>query len=133
MRRKIPIREKAHRSGPQSDGCIEMIEYTDSILIKLKPGDRKRIYRRMEEAGIDNMSAFMRKMAIDGYVIKLDLSDINEFSRILRINANNLNQYAKKANQTGNIYLEDIKELQKQQEELWKALKEFLKQLSTLT
>ncbi len=87
----------------------------------------------MEEAGIDNMSAFMRKMAIDGYVIKLDLSDINEFSRILRINANNLNQYAKKANQTGNIYLEDIKELQKQQEELWKALKEFLKQLSTLT
>ncbi len=82
---------------------------------------------------MDNMSAFMRKMAIDGYVIRLDLSDINEFSRLLRINANNLNQYAKKANQTGNIYLEDIKELQKQQEELWIALKEFLKPLSTLT
>lgn len=110
-----------------------MIEYTDSILIKLKPGDRKKIYRRMEEAGMDNMSAFMRKMAIDGYVIRLDLSDINEFSRLLRINANNLNQYAKKANQTGNIYMEDIKELQKQQEELWIALKEFLKPLSTLT
>ena len=80
-----------------------------------------------------NMSAFIRKMAMDGYVIKLDLSEMNEFVRLLRINSNNLNQYAKKANETGNIYLADIKELQKQQDELWNAMKEFLKPLSNLT
>ncbi len=110
-----------------------MRKYPDSILIKLKKGDREKIYRRMEEAGMVNMSAFIRKMAMDGYVIKLDLSEMNEFTRLLRINSNNLNQYAKKANETGNIYLADIKELQKQQDELWNAMKDFLKPLSNLT
>ena len=80
-----------------------------------------------------NMSAFIRKMAMDGYVIRLDLSEMNEFVRLLRINSNNLNQYAKKANETGNIYLADIKELQKQQDELWNAIKDFLKTLSNLS
>ena len=110
-----------------------MQKYTDSILIKLKEGDKEKIYRRMEEAGIVNMSAFVRKMAIDGYIIKLDLSEMNEFIRLLRINSNNLNQYAKKANETGNIYLADIRELQKQHDELWNAMKDFLKPLSNLT
>ncbi|MCR5739929.1 MAG: plasmid mobilization relaxosome protein MobC [Lachnospiraceae bacterium] len=87
----------------------------------------------MDEAGMVSMSAFIRKMALEGYVIKLDLSEMNEFVRLLRINSNNLNQYAKKANETGNIYLADIKELQRQQDELWNAMKEFLKPLSNLT
>lgn len=86
----------------------------------------------MEEAGISNMSAYIRKMAIDGYVIKLDLSDVKEVSRLLRINANNLNQYAKRANETGSIYLEDIKEIKEQQEKLWEMMKEILQRLSTI-
>ncbi len=106
---------------------------TDRVDVRLKPGDKKKILRRMDEAGIVSMSAFIRKMALEGYIIKLDLSEMNEFVRLLRINSNNLNQYAKKANETGNIYLADIKELQKQQDELWNAMKEFLKPLSNLT
>jgi SepF-like predicted cell division protein (DUF552 family) len=101
--------------------------------VRLKPGDKKKILRRMDEAGMVSMSAFIRKMALEGYVIKLDLSEMNEFVRLLRINSNNLNQYAKKANETGNIYLADIKELQRQHDELWNAMKEFLKPLSNLT
>ncbi len=106
---------------------------TDRVDVRLKPGDKKKILRRMDEAGIVSMSAFIRKMALEGYIIKLDLSEMNEFVRLLRINSNNLNQYAKKANETGNIYLADIKELQRQQDELWNAMKEFLKPLSNLT
>ena len=106
---------------------------TDRVDVRLKPGDKKKILRRMDEAGMVSMSAFIRKMALEGYIIKLDLSEMNEFVRLLRINSNNLNQYAKKANETGNIYLADIKELQKQQDELWNAMKEFLKPLSNLT
>lgn len=106
---------------------------TDRVDVRLKPEDKKKILRRMDEAGIVSMSAFIRKMALEGYIIKLDLSEMNEFVRLLRINSNNLNQYAKKANETGNIYLADIKELQKQQDELWNAMKEFLKPLSNLT
>ena len=93
-----------------------MREFTDCIFLKITPEDRMRIREKMDEAGVTNMSAFIRKMAIDGYVIKLDLTDIKEVSRLLRINSNNINQYAKRANETGNIYLEDIKEIQEQQE-----------------
>ena len=109
-----------------------MREYTDRIRVWIKPGDKEKIRKRMEEAGIRNMSAYIRKMAIDGYVIKLDLSDVKEVSRLLRINANNINQYAKRANETGSIYLEDIKQLKHQQEQLWELMKEILQRLATI-
>lgn len=109
-----------------------MREFTDCIFLKITPEDRMRIREKMEEAGVTNMSAFIRKMAIDGYVIKLDLTDVKEVARLLRINSNNINQYAKRANESGNIYLEDIKEIQNQQEELWKIMKEILQRLATI-
>lgn len=74
----------------------------------------------------------MRKMAIEGYTIKLDLDDVKEAVRLLRISSNNLNQYAKKANETGSIYAEDIKDLKARQEELWEVLKQILDKLSGL-
>ena len=109
-----------------------MREFTDCIFLKITPEDRMLIREKMDEAGVTNMSAFIRKMAIDGYVIKLDLTDIKEVSRLLRINSNNINQYAKRANETGNIYLEDIKEIQDQQEKLWEIMKEILQRLATI-
>ena len=109
-----------------------MREYTDYIRVKLKKDEKRLIRERMEEAGVTNMSAFIRKMAMDGYVIKLDLTDIKEVSRLLRINSNNINQYAKRANETGNIYFEDIKEIQEQQEKLWEIMKEILQRLATI-
>lgn len=109
-----------------------MREFTDCIFLKVTPEDRMRIREKMDEAGVTNMSAFIRKMAINGYVIKLDLTDIKEVSRLLRINSNNINQYAKRANETGNIYLEDIKEIQEQQEKLWEIMKEILQRLATI-
>lgn len=101
-----------------------MREYTDRIRIAVTPEQRKLIERKMKEAGIINMSAYIRKMAIDGLIIRVDTSDLVELSRLVRINANNLNQYTKRANETGSIYLEDIKELNAQQEKIWIALKE---------
>ena len=109
-----------------------MREYTDTFLVRFKAGERDIVRRKMEEAGIRNMAAYIRKMAIDGYVIRLDLSDVKEVARLLRINSNNLNQYAKRANETGSIYLEDIKELQRQQEKLWELMKAILQRLSTI-
>lgn len=109
-----------------------MREFTDCIFLKITPEDRMRIREKMDEAGVTNMSAFIRKMAIDGYVIKLDLADIKEVSRLLRINSNNINQYAKRANEAGNIYFEDIKEIQEQQEKLWEIMKEILQRLATI-
>lgn len=110
-----------------------MREYVKRFECKLTKGDLEKIEKRMREAGIKNMSAYFRKMAIDGCVIKLDLSDLNEVTRLMRINSNNLNQYAKRANETGSIYLEDIKALREQQERLWTLLKDISKRLSTIS
>ncbi len=57
--------------------------------------DAELVKGRMAELGITNLSAYLRKMAVDGYIIHLDMSDIQEMVRLLRICSNNLNQYAK--------------------------------------
>ena len=62
------------------------------------------VKERMAELGITNLSAYLRKMAVDGYIIHLDMGDIQEMIRLLRICSNNLNQYTRRANETGNIY-----------------------------
>lgn len=126
------IRMRENRFLVQAESCADMREYTDYIRVKLTKDDRRRIREKMEEAGITNMSAYIRKMAIDGYLVKLDLSDMNEVARLLRINSNNINQYAKRANESGSIYLEDIKEIQNQQERLWESMKKILQRLSTI-
>ena len=104
----------------------------DRLELRLKNGEMDLIEKRMKEAGMKNMSAYIRKMAIDGYVIRLDLSDLKEVSRLMGINSNNLNQYAKKANETGSIYLNDIRILQDQHEKIWEELREIKFKLASI-
>lgn len=66
----------------------------------------------MKEAGIINREAYLRKMAIDGYIVRVDYSDIREMSRLLRIATNLLNQVAKRANETRSIHAADVQDLQ---------------------
>lgn len=92
----------------------------------------ERIHQKMEEIGIRSMGAYLRKMALDGYCINLELQDVKALVSLLRICSNNLNQYAKKANETGNIYEVDIKDLQDRLEEIWLEMKEVLAHLSSI-
>ena len=109
-----------------------MRQYTDRIRVWIKPEDREKIEERMKEAGIKSMSAYIRKIAIDGYIVKLDLSDVKEVARLLHINSNNLNQYAKQANTNGSIYYGDIKNLQRKHEELLRLMREILHRLNSI-
>lgn len=87
---------------------------------------------KMEKVGILNQSAYLRKMALNGYCVHLDLQDIKELVSVLRICSNNLNQYAKRANQTGSIYEADIKDLQDRLEQIWQISKDILSTLSSI-
>ena len=87
---------------------------------------------RMAEAGISNMGAYMRKMALNGYVLHVDLSDIRELVALQRRCANNLNQVAVHANTYGGIYPDEIKVLQRDYADLWRPLSELLKKLSAV-
>ena len=92
----------------------------------------QRIHEKMNELGIRSMGAYLRKMALDGYCINLDLQDVKELVSLLRRCSNNLNQYAKRANETGNIYESDIRVLQERLEEIWTDMKEVLVRLSSI-
>ncbi len=99
---------------------------------RLTEQELELIEDKMKKCGIRNKSAFLRKMAIDGYLIQLDLSGVNEMIRLLRINSNNLNQYARKANECGSVYEKDILDLQNQQKLLWVEMRKILENLSKL-
>lgn len=90
----------------------------------------ERIHQKMDELGIRSMGAYLRKMALDGYCINLDLQDVKALVSLLRICSNNLNQYAKRANETGSIYEADIKDLQERLETIWADMKEVLVRLA---
>lgn len=92
----------------------------------------KRMRLKMEELGIRSQSAYLRKMALDGYSVKLDLQDVKEMVSLLRRCSNNLNQYAKRANETGSIYEADIQDLQVRLDEIWDVGKEILLRLSSI-
>ena len=89
-----------------------------------------QIQERMAEAGISNMGAYMRKMALNGYVLHVDLSDIRELVSLQRRCANNLNQVAIHVNTYGGIYPDEIKALQRDYADLWGPLSDLLKKLS---
>ena len=90
------------------------------------------IRERMAEAGIQNMSAYMRKMALNGYVLHVDLSPVRELVSLQRRCSNNLNQVAIQANTYGGVYPEEIRTLQQDYAQLWGPLSELLKKLSAV-
>lgn len=97
--------------------------------VMVTPEEQKLIYERMAEAGIRNMGAYMRKMALNGYVLHVDLSDVRELVALQRRCANNLNQVAIHANIYG-IYPEEIAGLQRDYVALWEPLSDLLEKLA---
>ncbi len=91
--------------------------------------EQSLIQERMAEAGIRNMGAYMRKMALNGYVLHVDLSPVRELVSLQRRCSNNLNQVAIHANTYG-VYPEEIKALQNDYAELWGPLSALLEKLS---
>ena len=114
-------------------GRLSDMEKRDVVMsFRVTPSEAKRIKDRMKDAEVRKPGAFLRKMAVDGYIIRLDLEELREATRLMRITSNNVNQYAKKANETGSIYETDVKEIKKNQEGLWELLNGILERLSTI-
>ena len=94
--------------------------------------EREMIQRRMEQAGIKNMRAYMLKMAIDGHVVQLDLSGVREMVRLLKNATDNINQIARRANETRSVYAADIEDLRTQYDALWEQAGCIMRKLSEL-
>ena len=109
-----------------------MVERSKRIELRVTEDELMKIRDRMEEAGISSLTAYLVRMAIHGYVIVMDLSDLKEILRLLQISGHNLNQYARKANETGSIYHEDIEELKNNQKEILQEMRKVLDRLTAI-
>ena len=85
--------------------------------------ERKLIRRKMIESKTKNMGAYLRKMAIDGYIVNTDTTPLKkQYEEMHKIGVN-INQIAKKVNTTGDLYPEEMQELKEMVKELWRILK----------
>lgn len=92
----------------------------------------ERIRNKMEASGILSIGSYLRKMALDGYCLHLDLPQLRRMAYLLQMCSNNLNQYAKVANENGQIYTADLEDLRARLEELISVSKQILAKLTEL-
>ena len=94
--------------------------------------EQEMIRQKMAEFGTENMGAFVRKMVIDGYILKLDIPELKEIIHLLGPIGNNVNQMARKLNSGGSIYREDIAEVNAKLDAIYKQLEKILKRLAKI-
>jgi hypothetical protein len=102
------------------------------IGIRVSPQERECIEQKMVLLGTRNMSAYIRKMAIDGQVFRLEVPELREIVRLLRYTSNNLNQLTKRAYETGAVYAVDIEGLRDSFDSLWEAVNQVVAGLARL-
>ena len=92
----------------------------------------ERIRDKMESSGILSIGSYLRKMALDGYCLHLDLPQLRRMAYLLQMCSNNLNQYAKVANENGQIYTADLEDLRARLDKLISIGKQILSRLAEL-
>ena len=107
-------------------------ERSVSRLLRLTPQENALLEQKIQQSGIRNREAFMRKMLLEGYVLSLELPELKEILRLTRYTSNNVNQIARHAHETGRYYIEDIEQMVRNQEAIQDALKEVLNRLAAL-
>ena len=95
--------------------------------------EKQLIEDRMQEIGTTNREAYLRKIAIDGMLVKLEVPELKEIVSLMRRTSNNINQIARRLNEIGRIYEVDITDVQNQQEQLWDMLNSLITKLSGIT
>ena len=77
---------------------------SEVIILRVTPEEKALMQQKQEMAGITNLSAYIRKISIDGYVIQLHFPELKEMVSLLRYSSNNLNQLTKRVHETGRLY-----------------------------
>ena len=90
------------------------------------------IDQKMALLGTTNLRAYLRKMAVDGYIVQLDMGSVVELVKLLRSISSNVNQIAKRCNSTHNLYAQDVEDLRQGYNEVWQGIHDLLKKFESL-
>ena len=100
---------------------------------RVSPEELALIEQKMVQLGTKNREAYLRKMALDGYVVRLELQELKEMVSLMRYSSNNLNQLARRVHETERIYDADLEDISRRQEALWDGVHQVLTQLAKLS
>ena len=81
------------------------------VKMRVTEDELKKIHKRMAQMGTTNREAYLRKMAIDGYIIRLEIPELKEYVAMQRVYSKRFNEIAKRVNETGRLYPEDVAEM----------------------
>ena len=100
---------------------------------RVSPEELALIEQKMAQLGTTNREAYLRKMALDGYVVRLELPELKELVSLMRYSSNNLNQLTRRVHETGRIYDADLEDISRRQEAVWDGVHQVLTQLAKLS
>lgn len=110
----------------------EFVRRSVKMTVRVTPEEHALIHEKMALIGTSNQEAYIRRMAIDGLYVRLNLPELKEMVSILRYTSNNINQMAKRLNETGRVYEADISDIQNRQTELLAKANEIITKLAEL-
>jgi len=110
----------------------QKLERNIAMTFRVTEDERELIREAQKESGIINMRAYLLKMAVNGLNIRIDLDSVRNMNRLLSNATNNINQIAKRANETSNIYSVDMEDIKTRQDEIWNQQRVILKSLATI-
>ena len=113
-------------SGPKRKRDVQ-------LNFRVSPEELAMIEQKMDQLGTSNREAYLRKMALDGYVVRLELPELKELVSLMRRSSNNLNQLTRRVHETGRIYDADLEDISQRQEALWDGVHKILTQLAKLS
>ena len=93
---------------------------------RVSPHELELIEAKMAQVGTTNREAYLRKMAIDGFVVNLEVPELRELVSLLRYSSNNLNQLTKRVHETGRVYDADLEDILQRQDAIWNGVNEIL-------
>ncbi|MDO5397977.1 MAG: plasmid mobilization relaxosome protein MobC [bacterium] len=108
------------------------MEKTQILHFRASEKEYEIILQKMKLCNIQSLSAYLLKMAVDGNVINLDMPELKEISRLLRYAGNNINQIAKRLNESGSIYASDIADIKEKQSQITDMVRQIYLKLSKL-
>ena len=111
---------------------IQNLKRAINMGFRVTPEEQAQIIARMKEANIGSVRAYLLKMALNGMILKLDLSQINECSGLLRNISNNVNQLAKRVNGGGHAAISELVDVQTKLDEVWQQQEKLIRSLTKI-